>query len=466
MLQPMHHDPKPILIVIAGALLLARLFQPGPAMFGENDRSRWATVRSLSEDGTYAIGYRTYRPEGAYQDQGIIAEKGWCSNDVVLHPDTGVFYSSKPPLLSTLVAGLCWLLNVLTGLSITSDTWLVTRCLLVLVNFVPLMVYLFLVNRLVNTLSGSDWGGFFVLSCACFGTFVTSFCVTLNNHTVAASSALYSLYATLQIMRAAPESPRSTLFATSGFFAGLTACMELPALSFLVGLWVFLVRRHPRQTLLWLTPAAFVPIAAFVATNYLAIGQLRVAYLEGGTSWYEFEGAYWRQNNMVGIDTAGLHETRFEYALHLLNGHHGFFSLTPIFLLALVPVALPALLAGAGAAEAQSAGRWPDAAETKPLFAQLATATVILTAVLYAFCIVRTNNYGGGCCGPRWLLWLTPFYVVSLIPAADYLGHTPKRRFLASALLVISIFSAHYRGNPWCHPWLYDLMSYFQLLPY
>ena len=52
--------------------------QPTP-MFSSNDRSRWATIRALVDDGTYAIGQRTYsqaEPKG-YKDSGIIFEDGW-----------------------------------------------------------------------------------------------------------------------------------------------------------------------------------------------------------------------------------------------------------------------------------------------------------------------------------------------------------------------------------------------------
>src|SRR5436305_356546 len=36
--------------------------------FGSNDRSRWATVRALVDEGTYAVGRRTYDADGKYRD--------------------------------------------------------------------------------------------------------------------------------------------------------------------------------------------------------------------------------------------------------------------------------------------------------------------------------------------------------------------------------------------------------------
>src|SRR5206468_8896325 len=76
--------------------------------FSSNDRSRWATVRALVDDGTFAIGRREPDEPGganAYGDRGIIFENGWESVDKVMNPQTRQFYSSKPPLLAVLAAG-------------------------------------------------------------------------------------------------------------------------------------------------------------------------------------------------------------------------------------------------------------------------------------------------------------------------------------------------------------------------
>ena len=66
--------------------------------YSANDRSRWATVRSLGDSGTYEID------EVIFADEPI----GWDSIDKVQHlGEDGRyhFYSSKPPLLPTILAG-------------------------------------------------------------------------------------------------------------------------------------------------------------------------------------------------------------------------------------------------------------------------------------------------------------------------------------------------------------------------
>src|SRR5262249_44192125 len=118
-------------------------------------------------------------------DSGIVFEDGWQTVDKVLHPDTLEFYSSKPPLLSVLVAGLYWLLQKLTGLTLANNPMAVVRIILLLVNGGLFLIYLRLMMKLVDRFGRSDWAKFFVLAATCFATLVTAFTNTLNNHTLA-----------------------------------------------------------------------------------------------------------------------------------------------------------------------------------------------------------------------------------------------------------------------------------------
>src|SRR5207245_3477275 len=88
------------------------------------------------------------------------------------------------------------------------------------------------------------------------------------------------------------------------------------------------------RTLAWFVAAALVPVVAFLLTNYVALGELSPAYEKFGGPWYEYEGSHWKVSPgtvKTGIDFA--HEPKTVYAFHLLFGHHGLFSLTPVFLL-------------------------------------------------------------------------------------------------------------------------------------
>ncbi len=138
-------------------------------------------------------------------DHGIIFEDGWQSLDKVLRPDTLEFYSSKPPLLSTLVAGLYWLLQALFGWTLTAHPSAVVRTILVLINVVPFVIYLQYIGRLAESFGRTEWGRTFVLAAAGFGTLVSPFLVTFNNHTIATYCVLFAMVSVIKIWRGVPR---------------------------------------------------------------------------------------------------------------------------------------------------------------------------------------------------------------------------------------------------------------------
>jgi hypothetical protein len=476
-----------LLITVATAAVCGRILNASSSTMCANDRSRWATVRALVDDGTYVIGHRDGDPEsGQYRDSGIMTEPGWDTVDKVLRPDTQDFYSSKPPLLPTLVAGEYWLLKKAFGWSFTKQRWTVVRVILITVNAIPLAIYLALLALLVERFGKTDWGRLFVMTAGCFGTFLTTFAVVLNNHTVAACTALFALYPALGVWSEPPLSADGSghvplgrrlraawPVAVSGFFAGLTACVELPAASFAAALSLLLFRKAPGRTVGFFLPAAAVPIAAFLLTNYLAIGQLRPVYSEIGGPWYEFEGSYWKTSpgfDDRGIDSAGRKETKTEYVFHLLEGHHGLFSLSPIYLIGLASLFCgPRSCAGPGRKDPEP-GRDRGSRLRPPHLPGLRLVvglTLFLTLVVVGFYVIKSDNYGGLTSGPRWFFWLTPFWLLTMLPAADQLALRGWGRLLGIVLLAVSVVSVNYPiVSPWCSPWIFDFMQAQGWLPY
>jgi hypothetical protein len=426
--------------------------EPMPTL-GANDRSRWDTVRALVDEGTYCIGHRETEegPDGkpVDRDRGIVTEDGWGTIDKILL-NKHDFYSSKPPLLPTLVAGEYWLLRHGLGWSITKDRFWVVRTILLTFNALPFGVLLILLYRLFERHGVSDWGRLFLLATAAFGTFVSPFLVSLNNHTPATCCVLFALYPALT---GPPSLGRAAL---SGFFAGLAAATELPAASFVAALMVLWVLRGSWKTLPGFLVAASLPIVALLVTNHLAIGQWSPAYGEFGGEQYEFKGSHWVRDpskRLQGIDWAGEKESSAIYAFHLVLGHHGLFALTPVFVLG---------LAGVGWARNRAGLEGP---------AGVAIFTLAITVVVVGFYVLivgpRSHNYGGWTAGPRWLMWLTPLFLVGAIPTADALSRRRLGRALGLALLAVSVFSASYpTWNPWRHPWLYNLLTEYRLIQY
>jgi hypothetical protein len=456
--------------------------RPDPsATHGDNDRSRWDTMRALVENGTYAIGKREMTgpdPEKDYQDSGFHIQPGWVTIDKILHPDRLEFYSSKPPLLPTLLAGEYWLLYRGLGWNfddINQRFWIV-RTILFTVNWIPFVLALFVLSRIVENLGATDWGRYYVMAVAGLGTLIVPFSMTLNNHTIAAWSAVFALAPALSIL---VEGRRSLgLFALSGFFAGFTATNELPAASLAAFLFLLLLYRAPVPTLTVFLPAMLLPVAGFFITNYLAIGEWTPAYEKFGSKWYEFPGSHWLEpapaKEKKGIDFAYMDESRYLYAFHLLLGHHGVFSLTPAFLLTVIGIGIgifnrdgraghvnapvPAAAAPVNhGADSNDAGPGPAALR---LVGVLALVTSVVVVGYYIAGVPdRNRNYGGWSIGPRWLLWLTPLWLLAMLPAADWCAGRRWTRGVAGILLMLSVFSASLAWNPWQHPWLYKLME-------
>jgi hypothetical protein len=442
--------------------------------FGSNDRSRWATVRALVDEGTYAIGRRdpsAVAQDNPYGDCGIVFEPGWTSIDRVLRPgDPGEvreFFSSKPPLFSTLVAGEYWLLEKLFGWSLADERgrWLVVRTGLLTINALPFLLYLLVVARLVDRLGATEWGKLFVLAAACFGSYLTTFAITLNNHTPAACSALFALAAALRIWTE-PRAP-AWCFLVAGLFGAFTACLELPALAFTALLFGVILLRAPLRTLLFFLPPALLLGWAFFYTNFLAIGRWMPAYGEFGGPWYEYEGSIWKLypgEARLGIEWASQKEDRLVYAFHFLLGHHGVFSLSPVWVLAIVGA-----VGSAWSAVKPRPGEAAAPDDRTRALRLIAVLTLILTAVVTAFFLTWQQrwNYGGWTSGPRWLIWLTPFWLLSMVPVADWLATRRWGRGVAYALLAVSVLSVSYPAwNPWRHPWIYNFLEFQGGPPY
>lgn len=443
--------------------------RPDPTpMFSSNDRSRWATVRALVDEGTYVIGRRYYpdpQNPSRYEDRGIITEPAYRSLDIVMNPDTGEFYSSKPPLFATLLAGEYWLLKRLFGWDIVRDRWLVVPVILLTVNVLPWCVYLLLLARWLGEQESRRLGAVMALTVAAVGTFLLTFAGTLNNHLPAACCVAFALYPLLRAVHQQRDMNRGE-YVVTGWFAGWAFTFELPALALLAALAAPLLWQRTRQTLLWWLPAAAVPLAAYFAVNYIALGMLSPPYSQFGGPWYNFEGSHWAKwGTPAGKGIDFNQEPTYIYAFHLLFGHHGWFSLTPVWL-----VALWGLIQQSRGTSSDLVRLWRrQVTGTGWTPALLASMILLLSLIVFIFYLTRTHsyNYGGFTSGPRWLFWLIPLWLIGLPPAAQNLAERRVGRYLLALLLALSVFSVMYpAANPWRHPWILNLLEFCHILKY
>ncbi|MGC8640103.1 MAG: hypothetical protein ACP5XB_09540, partial [Isosphaeraceae bacterium] len=471
----------PVVITATVALALGHVLRQ-PAMMGANDISRWCTVWSLLERGSYEIDECPWLADT--QDKVERSRPG-DSADAPKH-----YYSSKPALLSTLIAGVLYPARRISGVPLDrvvlqerEERWVQKPdeehpgkvkgvlerpttpakwpayvfyfdAALILFNIIPFGIFLLLYARALDRYARSDWAWYFSLVAAALGTYLLPFTQTLNNHTVAAFSAFFALYQFLRIWDDGQVS--GWRFAGVGFFSAFTAVNEIPALAFATLAPFLLLLRFPRKTLYWLVPAAAIPFVASLVAQYAALGELKLVYTEFGTESYLWEGSLWKTPleldalNLPWFDPAeaarrGITgESYGLYLFHMTLGHHGFWSLTPIFFFCLV-------------------GMIPLLGRPRQRMAVNAWMTLILSVVLFAFYTwnPKARNYGGSTQGLRWLFWLIPFWLLLLPGSVEAGQRRGWVRTLALLALGVSAVSVGYAmRNPWSHPWILDALEH------
>ncbi len=509
------------LLMVGGRVMTLQNYRAeGDTVFhSANDRSRWATIRALGDHNAYEID------EVSKSGQPI----KWSTIDQVRHIGADGYmhtYSSKPTLYPTMVAGVYKTLKAATGMEITEQPLWVPRIILLITNVVPWGVFLFFLAKLIDRVPVRDWSRYFVLATAGFGTYLSTFSVTLNNHLPAAISVMIASYFLCRILWR--QRGDWLCFFLCGTFATFAVANELPALSFLAIVGAFCLVRSPKMTLTGFVPGIAIVAATFFATNFMAHGEWKPPYLHRGdgeklasingdyqakldngqlpgfmqgsisathpelaftsprivkgdwpstpdnilrwvvrdsesdaqyainhetgsdefsihqwSNWYEFPDSYWlasRWESKSEVDRG--QEDKMLYAFHCLFGHHGVFSLTPVWIFSFA--GMVCLL-------------WNQRMSLQ-LFASM---TIVLTVVVLSFYILHRpamdRNYGGVTSALRWLFWLAPLWLVCMLPIVEWLGRTRNGRFFCIAMLILSGLSAAYSlGNPWVHPWLYE----------
>jgi hypothetical protein len=420
------------LILLSFVVAVVALLSSQPLQ-SANDRSRWCTVWSLVERGTYQIDEIDKVPE-------------WSTIDKVRHrmspAEPWHFYSSKPPLFPTVVAGLYWIERHTLGFDLMEQPAFVTRLLLFFVNVLPFLAALLSLQRSLLHARVERRVCWFVLVSAGFGSMLNPFLTTLNNHTPAAVCVVFCLAALIRVRSASTAAVKD--FAIVGCTAALTCCLELPAALFGLLTFVLLYKHDWKTTAGVYVPAAIVPLAAFFITNWICTGGIKPFYTYYGTEKYVYvhEGvpSYWSQPR--GIDAND--ESPGVYLFHCVLGHHGILALTPVF-----------LLTGIG----WLTGLW---SERKSVFRTVWWLGAGLSFLILSFYLSRTQNYnyGGNSSALRWMLWLTPFWWYGMIPALQRYGKRTSGLLMCVALLVPSIYSPLYSlTTPWQPCWIYTQMQ-------
>ena len=504
---------------LAGGLTLRM-----PTLLEANDISRWCTVWALLERSTYSIDNCPWEPRTMDK---VYRPSPWESSTTAPKPKH--FYSSKPPMLPTLIAAGLYPVRQIVGLPLDHETltsritrnvrvedksapggsrielqtpepfkWsmhvVYLKPVLIALNVLPLGLMLVRYRRFLDDGSTNDWAWLASLTAFAFGTYLTVFTSTLNNHLVAAWSAFFAVMATVKAINS--QTPSRLEFIKAGFFASFCACNELPAASLVAAIGLLLAFKSIRSTATAFVPAVLIPLATFFLCQYAALGSFIPAYAEFGGEAYEYTGSYW--TTPLDLDYFDKHpEPRDVYLTHMLVGHHGIFSLSPIFIFAFIgmgarmgrrtdraiglAVATVAVIAAGLAWPMYKYGAisisqiswmiwlipiwlWLIPTEIDPEsnkgLCQTAWATAFLSLLVVGFYGYKTNNYGGSTQGLRWLFWLIPLWILFLPDGFRSGSENRLYRTMGYAALGVSFLSVGYgMRSPWTHPWLLDMLD-------
>lgn len=422
-----------------------------------NDRSRWLTVRSLVEHGTFEVN-----PILEY-------EPSWDSVDIVSHMNANgeqKLYSSKPPLQSILAAIPYWMVHKATGWNLGDNTFEVGRILMFLINVLPLGFGWWCFAKILDDWCDDDLTFVGLMAAACFATMLTTFGVAFNNHSW---GAVCALAASMYTIRCFQGSTRAIDFVWAGFWTAMVFTSELPAAALISMFGLLLLIRAPKLTLLAGTPAVLLVLAAYFGTNYIAHGKWSPPYSFGAgdvntadsvqrENWYDYDfiryfdgrkvDSYWRSpSNPLDQGEPVLSK----YVFHATIGHHGIFSLTPLLLLAIPGLALTCL------ASRRDQRLWGIA---------VAVVSVACIAFYLFFLDVRQRNYGGNTSSFRQLMWLHPLWLLASIPITSKLMSRRWGIVLFGILAGLSVLSASYPNmSPWSQTWIWNWMVWAGFTP-
>ncbi|NLE58172.1 MAG: hypothetical protein GX616_07420 [Planctomycetes bacterium] len=294
------------------------------------------------------------------------------------------FYSSKPPLLSTCVAGVVIGLEKIVSpimaipavherligprpggqapdaaqpvstqpserssqnrFTFREHPMFYMRAVVLLVQLIPFLIMIWVIRQRVFEQTDSPFVQNFCVAAAALATYLTSYAVPLNNHIVAAYCALFALHATMRVWY---DGRREWYwFLIAGLFGGLCHGLELPATLLTLMILAALLWKAPWRALVICLPAMVIPIAASLYTTYLVTGSVEpipARFNEPGGPFF-YKGSYWHATKdnpyyvPSGVSIDFLHEPKQAYLSHLVVGHHGFFSLTPLFIISLIGI--------------------------------------------------------------------------------------------------------------------------------
>ncbi|TWU48328.1 hypothetical protein [Rubripirellula reticaptiva] len=499
-----------VMIVIAIAIAAGRIAcvtspEGDTAFLSANDRSRWCTIASLVEDGTYAIDRQVAIANPIHRNR-----RPWGTIDKVRH--TGAdgklhYYSSKPPLFPTMIAGVYKVMHLSTGMTMTAQPIYVPRMILAIVNLPILALFLVCTTFVIGRVCQTTEGKALAVAFTCFGTMMLPFTVSLNNHLPAAAAmavaAAFYVYVADRIAgieRGDSLTVNPGAWLVIGLAAGFAAANELPALS-MTAFWFVLCAWLDRRSIVPFVGGLTLVAIAFFGTNWIAHQSFRPPYAHRGVGeTIAVLDPTAKQADLPQANSALAGQVKSALLANRLIEDDAVFTIYPSDeakryvvranddLFALIPTGEGWRLAKWDDWYEYPGSYWQDGNRRgvdlgepsrvkyflnmtvghyglfslTPIwlllpigffislrmgpddYRRMSAAILLATLVCAAFYISRPmidRNYGGVSTCFRWMLWFSPLWLMMIAPVLDDWSESPWLRRVAIGLLALSAIS-------------------------
>lgn len=382
-------------LLMAASLVMVLWNLQDSSLDNANTGSRYATIESLVDYGTFTIDQSQYRNT---IDKVKVGEH---------------FLSSKPPTMPTAAAGVYWVYQKLTGRTLATHEGPVVWFISLSTGWTFHLVFLIYFYRFCRLLLKRQLALIASVAAACFSYLGVAYATAINNHSLGASLLLVGLYYAYRIRNQHQAKLRHWFVA--GLVFGILPAIDLPSGAFIPFVLAYLGTYDLRRTLTCFLPMLLPGALIHFSLGYATTGSLVPTYFNSELK--NFAGNYFK-GKQTGIDA--LREPKTLYTFNLLLGHHGLFSMTPLFFF----------------------GAWEIIRCLRVRVRMAETlAWFIPFLIVLGFYIFRTRNYGGWCVGMRHLVPLMPLLLLYFALWLDRVRLT--RTLWAAVVLAFSVGAFH-----------------------
>lgn len=321
----------------------------------------------------------------------------------------GHYYSSKPPLLTLVGAGIYFILKTATGSPFNQTIYYITCLFTTGLAFALTLMFFFKSMRWFEI---SD--GYKILFTAIlgFGTLLLPYSTMLHNHTI---TALFVFLAFYNILKIKFCGDKNIFFLLIGFFMSLAIVTETTqsAIIYLIFFLYFLFKKSTRKKSYLLIISALPIGILYMMYNLRTTGSIFPPYINFETL-YKYSGSYWNNPST----TEALNHNKPLYIFNMLFGTQGIFLYSPVLIFGFW-------------------GMLKTIRDKNKIWVNEAKLVLSSCIAILSFLAITTNNYGGKAYGLRWFIVCVPmvmFFTPILIP---YL----KNKKFAIAFLCLSFIS-------------------------